>query len=117
MSRHIRGGRKCATRTIGFRQAAGHQTKFGKDPIRGRPGQGTDGACVNICGETPTADFAISGLVRTRTVMSSRPCFSFGAAMPFGVWDRRKGRRKSHRVVRVVTSGHLECVASAIQHL
>ena len=31
-----------------------------------------------VCGETPTADFAIASLVRTREVMSSRAWLWFG---------------------------------------
>ena len=71
MTGHIRGGPEDATWAVGIRQTGGRSLANGKDPQDNCVGQGSDVAGGPCCGETPTADSAISDLVRTRDLMLS----------------------------------------------
>ena len=55
-----------------FRQAGGRGSVVGKDPPSGCIGRRSDVGTALACGQTPTAEFAISALVRPINIMSTR---------------------------------------------
>ena len=60
VSGRTRGSREGAGKTVGIRQAGGCGTAVGKDPFGGLTGQGSADAGGPVCGQKPTADFAIA---------------------------------------------------------
>ena len=65
---HIRINSEVIVGAVGIRQTGGRDPAIGKDLPDSNKGQASDEVGTVACGQTPTAEIAISALVRTKTL-------------------------------------------------